>query len=70
VKALNTAIEQELQKAPTEVLVERPQEAPAISPQQPEMSKEPVTMKELAEWLREKERESNSPSGSSSAPSP
>jgi len=69
VSALHTAIEQELLKLPTEVLVEEPQEVPAISPKQPETPKEPTTMKDLEEWLREKERESQNLPNFSSSPS-
>jgi len=61
VRDLDAAIKQELQKPYTEVFVEEPQEVPTISPQQPETPTEPTTMKDLEEWLREKERESNNP---------
>ena len=69
VRDLNTAIKKELRKPYAEVVVEEPQEVPAISPQQPEPPTEPTTMKDLEEWLREKERESYNLPNASSSPS-
>ncbi len=70
VSDLHEAIEKELLKPPATVLVEEPQKPPVISPKEPKAPKEPTSMKDLEEWLREKERERQNSSGSSSTPSP
>lgn len=70
VKKLHSAIDQELMKAPPNIPAETSRETLSIQPEQPDNLKEPTTIKDLEEWLREKERENYSPSGSSSGPSP
>ena len=66
IKKLHSAIEQELLKTPPNIPAEVFREVPA-SPQEPPANlKEPTSMKDLEEWLREKEQKSNSPSGASS----